>query len=160
MLLAPFFPGTRSLNPVQPRLQQLLGSTVKKVDDCIGSAVESALKAAKKGEVRGRQCLLSRPTTTCPSPFCSPPLVPLPISYPQVLLLENVRFYKEEEKNDPEFAKKLAAPGAQCHARSRCRQPARRRRRCYPCALRSRTPCPYLTALWHPSFQLAPRVHS
>lgn len=25
-----------------------------------------------------------------------------------VLLLENVRFYKEEEKNDPEFAKKLA----------------------------------------------------
>ncbi len=28
-----------------------------------------------------------------------------------VLLLENVRFYKEEEKNDPEFAKKLAAHG-------------------------------------------------
>lgn len=26
-----------------------------------------------------------------------------------ILLLENVRFYKEEEKNDPEFAKKLAA---------------------------------------------------
>ena len=27
----------------------------------------------------------------------------------QVALLENVRFYKEEEKNDPEFAKKLAS---------------------------------------------------
>ena len=27
----------------------------------------------------------------------------------QVLLLENVRFHKEEEQNDPEFAKKLAA---------------------------------------------------
>lgn len=26
-----------------------------------------------------------------------------------ILLLENVRFYKEEEKNDPEFAKKLAS---------------------------------------------------
>jgi phosphoglycerate kinase len=26
----------------------------------------------------------------------------------QILLLENVRFYKEEEKNDPEFARKLA----------------------------------------------------
>lgn len=26
-----------------------------------------------------------------------------------VLLLENVRFHKEEEKNDPEFAKKLAS---------------------------------------------------
>lgn len=29
----------------------------------------------------------------------------------QVLLLENLRFYKGEEKNDPEFAKKLAAWG-------------------------------------------------
>ncbi len=28
-----------------------------------------------------------------------------------ILLLENVRFYKEEEKNDPEFAKKLAELG-------------------------------------------------
>ena len=28
-----------------------------------------------------------------------------------VLMLENVRFYKEEEKNDPEFAKKLASYG-------------------------------------------------
>lgn len=29
----------------------------------------------------------------------------------QVLMLENVRFHKEEEKNDPEFAKQLAALG-------------------------------------------------
>ncbi|MCX7833726.1 MAG: phosphoglycerate kinase [Ignavibacteria bacterium] len=29
----------------------------------------------------------------------------------EVLLLENLRFYKEEEKNDPEFAKKLASFG-------------------------------------------------
>lgn len=29
----------------------------------------------------------------------------------QVLMLENVRFHKQEEKNDPEFAKKLAALG-------------------------------------------------
>jgi phosphoglycerate kinase len=29
----------------------------------------------------------------------------------EVMLLENVRFHKEEEKNDPEFAKKLAALG-------------------------------------------------
>ncbi len=29
----------------------------------------------------------------------------------QVLMLENVRFHKEEEKNDPEFARKLAALG-------------------------------------------------
>ncbi|KAL6853501.1 hypothetical protein ACP4OV_019530 [Aristida adscensionis] len=31
------------------------------------------------------------------------------LSNGSVLLLENVRFYKEEEKNDPEFAKKLAS---------------------------------------------------
>ena len=31
------------------------------------------------------------------------------LSNGDVLLLENVRFYKEEEKNDPEFAKKLAS---------------------------------------------------
>jgi len=29
----------------------------------------------------------------------------------EVLLLENVRFHKEEEKNDPEFAKQLAKLG-------------------------------------------------
>lgn len=28
----------------------------------------------------------------------------------EVILLENVRFYKEEEKNEKEFSKKLAAP--------------------------------------------------
>ncbi|PRW58139.1 phosphoglycerate kinase isoform A [Chlorella sorokiniana] len=64
------------LNPVQPRLSELLGKAVKKVDDCIGDAVAKATAELKNGEV---------------------------------LLLENVRFYPEEEKNDAEFAKKLAA---------------------------------------------------
>ncbi|KAI7841103.1 hypothetical protein COHA_005328 [Chlorella ohadii] len=64
------------LNPVQPRLSELLGQAVKKVDDCIGDAVAKATAELKNGEV---------------------------------LLLENVRFYPEEEKNDAEFAKKLAA---------------------------------------------------
>lgn len=64
------------LNPIVPRLSELLGKTVKKVDDCIGPLVESAVKELKEGEIA---------------------------------LLDNVRFYKEEEKNDPEFAKKLAA---------------------------------------------------
>ena len=31
-------------------------------------------------------------------------------SHLQVLILENVRFYKEETKNDPEFAKKVGWP--------------------------------------------------
>lgn len=33
------------------------------------------------------------------------------LSEGEILLLENVRFYKEEEKNDPEFARKLAELG-------------------------------------------------
>lgn len=33
------------------------------------------------------------------------------LSEGSVLLLENVRFYKEQEKNEPEFAKKLASLG-------------------------------------------------
>jgi phosphoglycerate kinase len=64
------------LTPIAPRLSELLGKPVKKLNDCIGEEVEKAVKDAKNGEL---------------------------------LLLENVRFYKEEEKNDAEFAKKLAA---------------------------------------------------
>eukprot|EP00878_Enallax_costatus_P030530 GHUV01033242.1.p1 GENE.GHUV01033242.1~~GHUV01033242.1.p1 ORF type:complete len:132 (-),score=38.26 GHUV01033242.1:236-631(-) len=33
----------------------------------------------------------------------------------QLLLLENVRFYKEEEKNEPEFAKKVCQDAGQCY---------------------------------------------
>jgi len=64
------------LNPVVPRLSELLGTTVKKVDDCIGPEVEKAVAALKEGEL---------------------------------LVLDNVRFYKAETKNEPEFAKQLAA---------------------------------------------------
>jgi len=39
------------LNPVVPRLTELLGSTVKKVDDCIGDAVKSAVDSMQNGEV-------------------------------------------------------------------------------------------------------------
>jgi len=63
------------LNPVAKRLGELLGRPVKKLDDCIGPAVEAAVAASKPGDV---------------------------------LLLENLRFYAEEEKNNPEFARKLA----------------------------------------------------
>lgn len=65
-----------SLKPAAERLQQLLGSPVQFVDDCIGDVVTSAVSKMKDGDV---------------------------------CLLQNVRFYAEEEKNDPEFAKKLAA---------------------------------------------------
>ena len=65
------------LNPVVPRLQELLkGTKVSKVDDCIGDSVAAAAKALGNGEL---------------------------------LVLDNVRFYKAETKNEPDFAKALAA---------------------------------------------------
>ena len=63
------------MDPIAKRLEELLGSKVKKVNDCIGSDVEGAVSQLKDGDV---------------------------------LLLENVRFHPEEEKNDEEFSKKLA----------------------------------------------------
>merc|ERR1719486_1320722 len=65
-----------SLDPVAPRLSELLGTDVKMAPDCIGDAVTSMVDAMADGDV---------------------------------ILLENTRFYKEEEKNVPEFAEKLAA---------------------------------------------------
>jgi len=67
-----------NLDPVAKRLSELLGKPVKKLNDCIGDEVKSAVMSMKEGDV---------------------------------ILLENVRFYKAEEKNDPEFAKKLAELG-------------------------------------------------
>jgi phosphoglycerate kinase len=64
------------LDPVAARLQELIGRPVKKVEDCVGPAVQGAVAALQPGEI---------------------------------LLLENVRFHPEEEKNDPAFAKELAA---------------------------------------------------
>ncbi|CAI5507874.1 unnamed protein product [Closterium sp. Naga37s-1] len=64
------------LTPLVPRLSELLGQEVKKVDDCIGEAVEKAVAELEEG---------------------------------QVVLLENVRFHPEEEKNVADFAQKLAA---------------------------------------------------
>src|ERR1700732_1097501 len=52
--------------------------------------------------------LLKRPVKMAPD--CIGPEVEAMLPAPgQVLLLENLRFHPEEEKNDPEFARKLAA---------------------------------------------------
>lgn len=49
------------------------------------------------------------------TPVLKPALAPIRhLAARQILLLENVRFYPEEEKNDAEFAKKLAAPADMC----------------------------------------------
>ncbi len=41
-----------SLNPVVPRLSELLGAPVLKADDCIGAPVEAKLKEMSNGQVR------------------------------------------------------------------------------------------------------------
>ena len=64
-----------SLEPVIPRLSELLGKKVTFVSDCIGAPVQAAVATMNEGDV---------------------------------CLLENVRFYPEEEKNDKGFAEKLA----------------------------------------------------
>uniref|UniRef100_A0AAV1UCQ9 Phosphoglycerate kinase n=1 Tax=Peronospora matthiolae TaxID=2874970 RepID=A0AAV1UCQ9_9STRA len=63
------------LTPVASRLSELLGSSVLKLDDCIGPQVDAAVEALEDGEIA---------------------------------LLENVRFYAQETKNEAEFAKQLA----------------------------------------------------
>mmetsp|Transcript_15012 Transcript_15012/g.22353 ORF Transcript_15012/g.22353 Transcript_15012/m.22353 type:complete len:411 (+) Transcript_15012:63-1295(+) len=70
------------MDPIASHLQTLLGSTVLKLDDCIGSEVEAKINEMDDGSVA---------------------------------LLENVRFYAGEEKNDPEFAAKLASLSDNCY---------------------------------------------
>jgi 3-phosphoglycerate kinase len=66
------------LTPVGKQLGKLLNRSVRKLDDCIGAEVKSAVEGME----------------------------------PQsVILLENLRFHKEETENDPEFASQLASLG-------------------------------------------------
>ncbi len=63
------------LTPIAERLEELLGESVKKLNDCIGEDVKREIEDSKE----------------------------------RVILLENLRFYPEEEKNNTEFSKKLAS---------------------------------------------------
>lgn len=65
-----------AMDPVAARLSELLGTQVKKIDDCVGEVPREAIEKMRQREV---------------------------------ILLENVRFYQEEEKNDEKFARRLAA---------------------------------------------------
>jgi phosphoglycerate kinase len=64
--------------PLAERLSELMGRPVRHLDDCVGPAVEAAVRAMRDGEI---------------------------------VMLENVRFYPGETKNDAAFAKQLAALG-------------------------------------------------
>src|SRR6266851_428772 len=64
--------------PLAQRLSELMGRPARHLDDCVGPAVEAAVKTMRDGEI---------------------------------VLLENLRFHPGETKNDPDFARQLAALG-------------------------------------------------
>ena len=66
---------SQSLAPVAARMSELLGQSVKFIDDCIGDKVYQTVKHAPCGSV---------------------------------ILLENLRYYPQEEADDMEFAKNIA----------------------------------------------------
>src|SRR5215831_6262235 len=68
-----------SLRPVASRLAELLGRPVGFAEDCVGDIARRAIEQAARGGPRG------------------------------IVLLENLRFHSEEEKNDPQFAAALAS---------------------------------------------------
>lgn len=75
-----------------------------------GTGFEAAFSLKPVAEVLSQ--LLNRPVQMAPD--CIGPEVEAmarALQPGQVLMLENVRFHKEEEKNDPEFAQKLAVLG-------------------------------------------------
>jgi len=67
-----------SLKPASLRLEELLGTNVKFLDDCLGEKTKEEVEKMKEKEI---------------------------------ILLENLRFYKEEEKGDLNFAKELSKLG-------------------------------------------------
>src|SRR5687767_2541795 len=74
-----------SLKPVAARLGELIGGPVVFASDCIGPEAERAAQPGRRSDGGG-----------------GPPAS-------RVVLLENLRFHPEEEKNDAGFAKSLAA---------------------------------------------------
>lgn len=70
-----------SLRPVADHLSTLVGSPVVFADDCVGSRAIDAIARAEA------------------------------VGGPPIVLLENLRFHAEEERNDPEFSRELARLG-------------------------------------------------
>ena len=82
-----------SLRPVADRLAELLGRPVVFVEDCIGEEVKRAIDRVHAAAATSSKSSTS--STSSPGGG--------------VVLLENLRFHGEEEKNDPQFAATLAS---------------------------------------------------
>jgi phosphoglycerate kinase len=107
-----------SLKPVAARLRDLLRRPVLFAEDCIGAPAEQAVEQATSGVPSAAPalgCPGGVPSTAPGSPprqprWGGPPVLGCPSGCPGgVVLLENLRFHPEEEKNDSAFAAALAA---------------------------------------------------
>lgn len=65
-----------SMDKIAARLEELIELSIKKINDCIGAEVKTAVDEMQSGDI---------------------------------VLLENLRFHKEEEQNDDDFSKQLAS---------------------------------------------------
>src|SRR5580658_10289654 len=93
-----------SLAPIVPALARALGGRpVAFAHDCIGPAARRAVRELGDGGSAARE---APPFTVGMTGFSI-----APSSTASVLILENLRFHKEEEANDPNFARGLAALG-------------------------------------------------
>jgi phosphoglycerate kinase len=93
-----------SLKPVAATVAELLGRPVTFAEDCIGEPARSAVARAHApggggaGAARGSG-----------APQAEAPVRGEGAPGSKLVLLENLRFHPEEEKNDPQFAKQLAS---------------------------------------------------
>src|SRR5690348_14798246 len=112
----PLAPGGQEITS-DKRIKASLPTIQYALDHGAGVALASHLGRPKgkpnpelslKPVARRLEALLGRPVKMAPD--CVGPEVEVMKPAPgEVLLLENLRFHPEEEKNDPAFAKKLAA---------------------------------------------------
>src|SRR3954454_17700008 len=97
-----------SLRPCADRLKELLATCLADPRDGVGRTSDETGHSNTKLDVLKRQ-----PNVTFAADCIGPEVEKLAneLKDGDVLLLENLRFHKEEEKNDPTFAKQLARLG-------------------------------------------------
>lgn len=97
-----------SLRPVALRLRKLLKRKIRFLEDCIGERVEKEAAELRSSSRKrdGRRNLFLRP-----SPALADARAIKETKIGEVVLLENLRFYKEEQENDQDFAKALSRLG-------------------------------------------------
>ena len=93
-----------SLKPVAVRLSELLGRPVIAADDCVGEAAKAAVDQAHQSNSGHAEAARGEGAPQAEAGVRGAGAPGL-----KLVLLENLRFHAEEEKNNPAFAQQLAA---------------------------------------------------